>query len=130
MTPHPQPQRCIEVHDAGMGEHEYFVFYDGTYYATTDTRKKAEKIIEMLDATDEDYNVCCASHSSAASEQEIRGKVLDELCERCFKEIEKCEVAIRKYPSLQKSNTGSKLAFEVVIQWISELRSKQGGEQG
>ena len=70
--------------------------------------------------------IACISHSSAQSEQEIREKVLDELCERCFKEIEKCEVAIRKYPSLQKSNTGSKLAFEVVIQWISELRSKQG----
>ena len=44
-----KPQRSIDVHDAGMGEHEYLVFYDCQYYATTDTRKKAEEIIKMLD---------------------------------------------------------------------------------
>ena len=35
--------------DAGMGEHEYFIFYKGDYLATTNDERNAEMIIKAVD---------------------------------------------------------------------------------
>jgi tellurite resistance protein len=77
MTPHPQPPGELEYgsilsngedwrlrkYDAGMGETEYRIFKNEMFFAQFDNRKDAETVMTAM---------CCASHGSAQSEQEIR----------------------------------------------------------
>ena len=115
MTPHPQQDDHIDDLDRLAGWIRFQIENRQAHNAfCKESRRTYRKVLKQIDALHLERTRCCASHSSAPSEQEIREKVLN------------------KAWSLMCDEKDTNHCVHISMVWkvIEKLRSKQDGEQG
>ena len=80
MIPHPQQDDHIDDLDRLAGWIRFQIENRQAHNAfCKESRRTYRKVLKQIDALHLERTRCCASHSSAPSEQKIREKVLEEL---------------------------------------------------
>ena len=130
MTPHPQQDDHIDDLDRLAGWIRFQIENRQAHNAfCKESRRTYRKVLKQIDAVHLERTRCCASHSTAPTEQSIRqdavNKVLDKVIEYM---VTKGGFTVHKNASPAGMNvytSEKRFYFSDFYEWINELRKQE-----